>query len=369
MEKNMPRNFLKTEAENTIKNTVLGCLRNSAPDGELLDCLHLLVQQEGGSACKVILELLMHRDFSQEEATHYWAEIVSHHRTMSDSLGRSVSLSVAVCDYFSLHDRGGSVAKLIDVHEFETMHIERQFDFLTGLHNKQTMESALSQEFNRAERYQRKLSILFLDLDSFKEINDRHGHLAGDKILQRVGKVLAESKRSVDIAARFGGDEFVLILPDTDKSDALDLAERIRREISRETMVVDSKRVCLTVSVGIATYPDDAKSCKDVFRCADNALYRAKSKGKNSVQAHEQKRCRCKWMEGLVPTPMTEVIPDPFPEGPSPRMNPICPGSRSNDPEIFFQTAAIRRPGVPQPLSTTERLGLTTGVSQCPMFL
>jgi diguanylate cyclase (GGDEF)-like protein len=337
MKKNLPRNFLKTDAEKAIKNTVLACMRDSAPDGELLDCLRLLVQQEGCAACTIILELLMHRNFRQEEAAHYWQDIVAHHRMMSVALGRVVGLSVAVCDYFSLHDKGASVAKLIDVHEFEAMYMERQFDSLTGLYNKQTMESALRQEFSRAERHQRRLSILFLDLDAFKKINDSHGHLAGDKMMQHVGRILEQNKRSVDIAARFGGDEFVLVLPDTGKGEALGLAERIRTEISRETMVVENREVGLTVSGGIATYPDDARNCEDVFHCADKALYRAKHLGKNIVLAHGQKICRGKRLKSMIPGPLAEMIPDAFSSALSPGRARSCLGTQGNDPEIFAQ--------------------------------
>jgi len=312
MEQDMYRNFLKSDSENTIKNTVLASLTNPAPGDDLVESLNLLVRQEGKTACKIILELLIHRNFGHEEAVQYWQGIVDHHRVMSASLGRPVSLSVTVCDYFSLHGKGGNFPKLIDVHEFEAMHIERQFDFLTGLHNRQTLENALSQEFSRAERYHRKLSVLFIDLDSFKEINDRHGHLAGDKMLQHVGRILIRNKRSVDIAARFGGDEFVMLLPDTDKKEALVLAERIRTEINKEIIVFENREVRLTVSGGIATYPDDALSGKGLFKCADNALYQAKHLGKNIVLLHEPEKRRSKRVDIMAPLTITHIDAEPL---------------------------------------------------------
>ncbi|MFH1019719.1 MAG: diguanylate cyclase [Pseudomonadota bacterium] len=326
MEQELPRNFLKTDSENTIKNTVLASLMNPAPGEDLMDRLNFLVRQEGETACKVILELLIHRNFGHKEAVQYWQGIVDHHRTISTSLGRPVSLSVTVCDYFSLHDMGVNLPKLIDVHEFEAMHIERQFDFLTGLHNKQTLENALNQEFIRAERHHRKLSVLFLDLDSFKEINDRHGHLTGDKMLQHVGRILTQNKRSVDIAARFGGDEFVMLLPDTDKKEALNLAERIRTEINKEIIVVENKEVLLTVSGGIATYPDDALSGKGLFKCADNALYQAKHLGKNIVLLHEPEKRRSKRVDIMAPLTITQIDAEPFKLAPIQSKNLGCNG-------------------------------------------
>jgi len=312
MEQDINRNFLKSDNENIIINRVLTCLRDPTPGAELLENLNILVREEGHTACKVILELLMHRDFSSEEADHYWQGIVDHHGAMSASLGRSVSLSVAVCDYFSLHDKWVNFPKLIDAHEFEAMYIERQFDFLTGLHNKKSLEGALQQELRRAERYQHKLSVLFLDLDSFKEINDRHGHMAGDRILQHVGKIVGQSKRSMDLAARFGGDEFVLLLPDTDKKEAMGLAERIRTEISREIITFEGKELRLTVSGGIATYPDDALGGKEVFICADNALYQAKRLGKNIVLHHEPEKRRARRVDILAPLTITQIDAEPF---------------------------------------------------------
>ena len=312
MEQKLSRNFLKSDSENTIKNTVLASLMNQTPVEDLMEKLNYLIRQEGGAACKIILELLIHREFGTEESVQYWQGIVDHNRTMSVSLGRPVSLSVTVCDYFSLHDKGVNFPKLIDMHEFEAMHIERQFDFLTGLHNRQTLEKALNQEFTRAERYHRKLSVLFLDLDCFKEINDRHGHLAGDRMLQHVGRILTQNKRSVDIAARFGGDEFVMLLPDTDKKDALGLAERIRTEISKQIIVAENREVSLTVSGGIATYPDDALSGKGLFKCADSALYQAKHLGKNIVLLHEPEKRRSKRVEISAPLTITQIDAEPF---------------------------------------------------------
>lgn len=312
MEKKLPRNFLKSASENTIKNSVLANLRNQSQGEDLLDSLNLLVLHEGKAACKVILELLMHREFGYDEAENYWKDIVNHHRSMSASLGRPVALSVAVCDYFSLHGKGVNFPKLIEVHEFEAMHLERQFDFLTGLHNKQTLETALKLEFARAERYRSKLSLLFLDLDSFKDVNDRHGHLAGDRMLQHVGRILAQNKRSVDIAARFGGDEFVILLPDTDKKDAMGLAERIRIEINREMLVVDNRELRLSVSGGIATYPDDALSGKELFKCADKALYQAKRFGKNIIVLHEPEKRRAKRVDIPPHLNISQVDAEPF---------------------------------------------------------
>lgn len=273
----------------------------------LVDTLDLLVKQEGKLACKVILELLVHRDFGDEEAARYWQEIVAHRHMLSVALGREVTLFVAICDYFSLNGNGVDFPKLVDVHQFESMHSEQQFDFLTGVCNRQALEASLSNEFSRAERHRRKLSVLFIDLDSFKEINDRLGHPVGDKMLQHIGKILIRNKRSGDVAARYGGDEFAMVLPDTGKEDALVLARRINREVNKEAVAVDGREVRLTISGGIATYPDDAASSKDLLKCADDALLQAKRLGRDIVLAHQPEKRRAQRVAIVAPLTLRQL--------------------------------------------------------------
>ncbi|NTW89202.1 MAG: GGDEF domain-containing protein, partial [Desulfobulbaceae bacterium] len=117
--------------------------------------------------------------------------------------------------------------KLIDVYKFEEIYHQARRDFLTDLYNRQEFEEALTREIARAKRYGRKVSLLFYDVDSFKKFNDQYGHMAGDKALQYFGKNLGERKRAEDIVARYGGDEFVMLLPDTKKEDALGVAEKL----------------------------------------------------------------------------------------------------------------------------------------------
>ena len=160
-------------------------------------------------------------------------------------------------------------------------------DPLTRVLNRRALLDRLNTEVDRARRYESSLTLLLLDLDHFKQINDTAGHLAGDTVLRQIGELLEEAIRKVDIVARYGGEEFVVILPETALEGGVAFAERLRERIALQSFDVGAGRtVHLTVSVGIATFPSAlVASTEDLFARADEALYRAKSAGRNQVQA------------------------------------------------------------------------------------
>jgi diguanylate cyclase (GGDEF)-like protein len=159
-------------------------------------------------------------------------------------------------------------------------------DDLTRLYNSRYLNIALRRESRLAARTGRSLSLLFIDLDGFKSINDNHGHLAGSRALVEAGAVIRGSARETDIVARFGGDEFALILPDTGSQGALAVAERIRDRLARHSFLAgDGLNIHLTASVGVATLPDVAVSADELVHAADAAMYRVKDRGKNGIQA------------------------------------------------------------------------------------
>jgi diguanylate cyclase (GGDEF)-like protein len=158
-------------------------------------------------------------------------------------------------------------------------------DDLTRLYNTRYLNSVLRRETKRASRSGRPLSLLFLDLDGFKSINDSHGHLFGSRALVEAAAVIRGSARETDVVARFGGDEFALILPDTGSDGAFAVGERIRERIAaHEFLVGDGLSIRLTVSVGVATLPDAAGSADELVQAADTAMYRVKDAGKNGIQ-------------------------------------------------------------------------------------
>jgi diguanylate cyclase (GGDEF)-like protein len=164
-------------------------------------------------------------------------------------------------------------------------------DDLTRLYNARYLNMALRRETRLAVRNSRPLSLLFIDLDGFKSINDSHGHLAGSRALVEAGAVIRSSARETDIVSRFGGDEFALILPDTGAPGALAVAERIRERIAQHSFLAgDGLDIHLTASVGVATLPDVAMAADELVQAADAAMYRVKDRGKNGVQAAASSR-------------------------------------------------------------------------------
>lgn len=153
-------------------------------------------------------------------------------------------------------------------------------DPLTGISNRQALMDALETEYIRWQRYQHPLSIVIWDIDNFKQINDGLGHLAGDRILTKIADILSISTREIDFVARFGGEEFVGIFPGTALQETLQLADKIRKEISNTPFVYDGSPVSITVSAGVATFHADDTTEK-VFKRADEALFKAKKRGRN----------------------------------------------------------------------------------------
>ena len=162
-------------------------------------------------------------------------------------------------------------------------------DSLTGLYNKRYLKEVVDSEFNRSRRHKRDFSILFCDIDHFKNFNDTNGHLLGDNALERFATIVSQRLRVTDLASRYGGEEFVLLLPETSKEDATILAIEIcemvyAAEFEGEKNQPNGK---LTVSIGVSTFPQDGDNWSDIISHADKALYKAKSSGRNRVYVEE----------------------------------------------------------------------------------
>ncbi len=161
-------------------------------------------------------------------------------------------------------------------------------DPLTALNNRRFFEQRLAEEFERAQRNQRPLCCLMIDVDHFKRVNDLHGHQAGDRVLQRVSAVMAGQMRNTDVLARYGGEEFVVLLPETAAATAADVAERLRKGVADQGITLENdEQVSVTISIGLSLY-DPSRQSQDtpkvLLAYADEALYRAKDGGRNRVE-------------------------------------------------------------------------------------
>lgn len=166
-------------------------------------------------------------------------------------------------------------------------------DALTELYNYRYFRAKLTDELRRADRYRQKLSILMLDLDHFKEVNDRYGHQTGNVILREVSNIMEQCVRDIDVVARYGGEEFVVILPQTNAEDAAIIAERIRETVKKNCFPNSNgqREIRITVSLGVATYPEGIHNLDQLLEKVDRALYQAKADGRNRVcRAEKTKR-------------------------------------------------------------------------------
>jgi diguanylate cyclase (GGDEF)-like protein len=159
-------------------------------------------------------------------------------------------------------------------------------DDLTKLFNTRYLNRTLEMEITRANRHRTSIALIFMDIDHFKNVNDNYGHLVGSKLLVEMGQLLLKSLRTVDIVARYGGDEFVIVLPQTTPRNAVQIAERIRRSIEQNVFLKkDGYAFKITASFGVASYPESATSKEDLLRLADEAMYRVKYQTRNGVYA------------------------------------------------------------------------------------
>jgi two-component system cell cycle response regulator len=173
---------------------------------------------------------------------------------------------------------------------YQALEEQATTDGLTGLVNHRTFQERFSAMLGRADRHRFKVALLLTDIDHFKRINDSYGHPTGDQVLKRVALILKGSARKIDIVARYGGEEFAIVLEGTDRNGARQLAERIRQEVEEQSFESAKGRFQATLSLGVAVYPDDARSKQDVITRADQALYAAKHGGRNrTVCAPDEK--------------------------------------------------------------------------------
>lgn len=239
---------------------------------------HRIINREPDAPYSELLHNLTHRSYDQAEAQELCFQIFDHERKLTQLLGRSPGVRVAALDYvINFLHRDGNL-RLVDPTVLEQLYLDATIDPLMRIGNRRAYEERLSQELDRAKRYQTPFAIALFDVDDFKRVNDQQGHSAGDRVLQQIALIVQQCIRGSDMAARWGGEEIVLLMPQTHVKEAVMVAERIRHRVE-----VELKSMEITISGGIAVFPLNGESQKELFSYADRAMYRAKSEGKNRV--------------------------------------------------------------------------------------
>jgi diguanylate cyclase (GGDEF)-like protein len=237
---------------------------------------------------KIYVELiyvLMHNIIrSPGIAKSIYKKIEEHKKTLTDKLGRNPGIEVAALDFAKNIYPLLEEPKIIEEKKVEKFAEQTIKDDITGMYDRDTLQADLSQEIKRSKRYKRPLSVLFCDLDGFKKINDKYGHPAGDKILKASTSIFKKLLRKIDKVYRYGGEEFVCVLAETNIEEARAAAERIREDFERREIPVGREKIGITISIGAARYKKAHKNPQDLIAAADKAMYLAKKAGKNCVK-------------------------------------------------------------------------------------
>ena len=245
--------------------------------------LAVLLVQRGRMIYSDLIFTLTHQWFSPEEADSLWHGILKHKYEVSTTLGRNVRITVAAVDYLYNMCGQSDIPSVVSEHSMWGMAESAVRDSLTHLYDLPTFCMHLEAEIKRQKRYKIPVSVIICDVDDFKGLNDRWGHLEGDRILSAVAKVISGCAREVDICARWGGDEFSVMVAQSSSEGALLIAERIREQVAS---TLRSRHT--TLSVGVASCPQDASSVRSLIAKADRAVYLSKESGKNRVTAFRQ---------------------------------------------------------------------------------
>jgi diguanylate cyclase (GGDEF)-like protein len=219
-------------------------------------------------------------DLTETQSNEYWERILLRRRELAESIGKKVSLKTAMVDVLA-STSFLRVPILMEYEDFKKLQINAATDPLTGLYNRRLFDEYCDKELNRAKRYGHQLAVVILDVHKLKEVNDHHGHLQGDQILQLAAATLRKTLRASDFAFRIGGDEFALLLPQTDSEQATTLCRRVRAQYEGD---VSSLKLDpgVTLDFGIAVQPVDGEQKSVLLGIADDRLYELKNGGRST---------------------------------------------------------------------------------------
>jgi diguanylate cyclase (GGDEF)-like protein len=294
----------------------------------LADTLDSLDLPARGQFLQRYFRAITHLDLRESQCLQLWEEMLTRRRMLSDQLGRQVSLKTTLMDVLSAAGLF-RVPILIEYEDLKKLQLNAVTDPLTGLHNRRLFGETFEKEINRARRYGLPLGLVILDLHRFKEVNDKHGHPRGDDVLQAAAATLVKTLRTSDSSFRIGGDEFALLLPQTDAAQALALSRRIAA-VFEESLQPLQLAVSVSMDHGVATFPLDGEQADQLIRIADERLYRLKyaNRGKSATRS--------------TPGPVQETPVPESPERPSPAPRTISIETKrpSEKPEAALSIAA-----------------------------
>jgi diguanylate cyclase (GGDEF)-like protein len=240
----------------------------------LVDTLDGLEVSARGQFLQRYIRAITHLDLRENQCIQLWDEMLTRRRELTDHLGRPVALKTALMDVLTSAGLF-RVPIILEYDELKVLQLNAVTDPLTGLYNRRLFGEGFEKELNRARRYGLPLGLVMLDLHRFKEVNDKHGHPSGDEVLRAAATTLKKALRTSDSAFRIGGDEFAVLLPQTDAEQALGLSRRIET-VFAETLQSLPLSVNVTMDQGVATFPQDGEQADQLIRIADERLYRLK---------------------------------------------------------------------------------------------
>ena len=244
----------------------------------LVETLDGLDESVRGQFLRQYFRTIAQIDLTESQSNEYWQRILQRRRELSETLGRKVSLKTALVDVLA-STNFLRVPILMEYDDFKKLQINAATDPLTGLYNRRLFDEYCDKELNRAKRYGQQLAIVILDLHKLKEVNDRYGHLEGDKVLQLAATTLGRTLRASDFAFRIGGDEFALLLPQTDSEQAVTLCRRVRAQYEGEIRALKLD-IAVTLDFGVAVHPQDGDQKSELLGIADKRLYELKLAGR-----------------------------------------------------------------------------------------
>jgi diguanylate cyclase (GGDEF)-like protein len=278
-----------------IHRKLLALLAEDRPEpGGLEAGLRQIATEDEVPVFSEAMRLLAGLQLPDEIAEKLLSDVLAHRDRLGRALNRDPGVRVAAADFLHNVQQRLTDPMIIERSQFEETERSAVTDPLTGLYNRRFFTSTFQREVRRGRRYGMMLSLIMLDLDDFKRVNDEYGHLFGDLVLKRAAKIVRRAIRESDTACRYGGEEFAVILPETDRLGAFAVAERVRRRTARAFSEgpTAGRSVVMTVSGGVASYPEDGARLDDLVHRADESLYRAKALGKNRIALHHAERRR-----------------------------------------------------------------------------